>query len=122
MKHYFMIFVVLFSALSPQWAGAMSLKNNGSSAPHHTVVMAEHNCCDSMKMASSSDQNHSYCPYCAGDCHCGDGQYCHHISPVASVINHDFQHLLLTQAFTPSTPVLFPVVFISQELRPPQFS
>lgn len=122
MKHYFMIFVVVFSALSPQWAGAMSFDNNGSHESHHSAAMAEHTCCDSMDMASASDQKHEYCPYCAGDCHCDDGQYCHHISPVASVINHDFQHLLLTQAFTPSTPVFFPVVFISQEFRPPRFS
>jgi len=123
MKHYLMIFVVLFSTLSPQWAGAMSFENNVSSEPHHhSAAMAEHDCCDSMKMASNSDQDHSYCPYCAGDCHCDSGQFCHHVSPVTSVIENDFQHLLLTQAFTPSTSSLFPVLFISQELRPPQFS
>jgi len=117
-----MILVVLFSALSSQWAGAMSLENNASSMPHHhTAAMAEHNCCASMAM-TSSDKSQSYCPYCNGDCHCDNGQFCHHMSPAASVIEHDFQHLLLTEAFTASTPFLFPVLYVSQELRPPQFS
>jgi len=137
MQHYLMIFIFLFSSLSSQWAGAVSLNKSATesvasmspvstlshSAMHHVSHKLQntdesHDCCPSMQKTTS--ETIVQCVYCGDNCQCDTGQLCHHSSPLISV-----GEPLVTTGSLSMSPVLLsiatlPSIALAPEFKPPQ--
>ena len=62
MKHYFIAFCLVFSALTSSWSGA-AVQSEVDSPPCHHAQMVSHDCCDNTMKQDA-------CSACDGECHC----------------------------------------------------
>ncbi|MBN2865702.1 MAG: hypothetical protein JXK16_06800 [Thiotrichales bacterium] len=138
-----MLFFLLFSSLSSQWAGASTLNKNTDESKavstvavesshvhmHHAVdhtntnhnhqqAHESHDCCPSMN--TSAEKTFTPCAYCGDNCQCASGQTCQHISPVVNFDSPSISAGLLSSVTTASYTPLLVSVAISPEFKPPQ--
>ena len=93
MKHYFMAFFILFSALSSSWVGAVVFSDpQGKSVlSEQQIVVSEqkglvHGCSSMQSTASNFQQmDTEYCVNCFDQCQC-DNSTCHKVnSPLVGI-------------------------------------
>ncbi len=121
MKHYLMVFFILFSSLSLSWAGSGAYQNNTGSQTSSQVEAELHESCPSMNQPDfSSTDEHLFCMSCFDGCQC-DQSACHKIiSSLAGVQFSRFNVQVLTE-----NPVIFvqsnlETSLIIPEFRPPK--
>lgn len=130
LKHYMMVFVILFSGGSSSWAGvSVAADQSGHQAglhaghsPEHGVSHSEHHdCCPpetTMPESVSQMQHADVCPQCGDECSCDS--ICHLFSPLATLKSHDYATSLVPQATFSAFISPFPKGSISQLERPPK--
>lgn len=140
MKHYLMIFIFLFSSLSAQWAGAVSLNKSATEsiasmssvsisshpAMHHVSQSSHnlqnadesHDCCPSMQKTTS--ETIAQCAHCGDNCQCENGQVCQNSSPIMNLGQQLFQTGPLSASSIISYSQVLPSVALAPEFKPPQ--
>lgn len=134
MKHYLMILIFLFSSLSAQWAGAVSLNKSAtesiasmstvSTSPYSAMHHVSHN-------PQNADEMHDCCPsmqkitletiaHCGDNCQCENGQVCQNYSPLMNLDQQLFQTGPLSAYSIISYSQVLPSVALAPEFKPPQ--
>ncbi|MPQ76487.1 hypothetical protein [Hydrogenovibrio sp. JE_KL2] len=137
LRHYFMAYMVLFSALYSHWAAAIPLPESGQSAQasmssmqhgmhHQGMVMGDMTMpCHHMHMTSLQQQDMPkmsyahYCPYCHGPCDY-DMDTCHVIYPVADLVMQEFHFAVPSEMPVFTLQTTLPVAPTSKTIRPPK--
>jgi len=130
MKHFFMAFFILFSALSSSWAVAVFPSVPLSDFPtteqvstSYSVSTIAHSDCPSMDRTKSVQMLGEYsCPNCLDSCQC-DHNSCHKMSsPLVGIMAYTLNTPILTEvsiAFVQSNVKNAPVFL---NFRPPKIS
>lgn len=140
MKHYLMICIFLFSSLSAQWVGAISLNKSAtesvasmssastsSNAAMHHVSQSSHNlknadeshdCCPSMQ--TTEVDTIAQCVHCGDNCQCENGQVCQHTSPLMKLSQQLLQTGPLSASAIISYSPILPSIALAPEFKPPQ--
>ncbi len=130
MKHYFMTFFILFSALSSSWVGAVVFSAPQNNSVYLQQVLSEQekplpiSHCSSMQLEVDMVQkvDHEYCANCFDQCQC-ENSICHKMN--SSLVGVDLDRLS-SQGIANIPPIFAPSrlqnapVFL--DFRPPKYS
>ncbi len=135
MKHYLMVFVILFSALSSSWIGAVvssGVQNKGTLSEKQTTLLNEipqhqanlsHGCSSVPSETNGIQQtDNAYCVDCFDQCQC-DNSACHKMNSPLVGIHIDLLNIQdiakIPALFVPSKLKNAPIFL---DFRPPKNS
>ena len=140
LRHYFMAYMVLFSALYSHWAAAIPLPENSQSVQasmssmhhgmhHQGMMMGDMAMSGPMHMMHMAAMTQDlpkmsyahYCPYCHGPCDY-DMDSCHVIYPVADLVMQEFHFAVPSEMPVFALQTTLPVAPTSKHIRPPKFA